>query len=306
MIYITVISVLIAGISIGYLCYYRNQIRRITHDIKFIMEHHSNRMITQEISSKEITELVETVNELSKQYYVLVSQVIQKEELLKDIVTNLSHDIRTPLTSLDGYFQLLTESVAKDDCERYTRIIDGRIKNLQVLLEELFTYMKLQNDSYELAISPCNVTQILYDTVFSFYDQFSDQGLEPVIDLLETPIKIDANETGLSRAFQNIIKNALDHGKNFFSLSARCVEDNLILQFENDYPNGNELDISKVFERFYKANPARTGNSTGLGLAIAKGLIERMGGSIQAELTEQHNFLIEVHFPLKQKNDEEH
>lgn len=293
MIWITLGSALIATICVVVLMSYRSQIKALYTNVHFMKEKHSNILITQEVSYSEVHKLVNEINQLVSQHKMLESEVIKKDELLKGVLTSLSHDIRTPLTSLDGYFQLMKESNSKEEKERYAQIIDGRIKSLSTLLEELFTYMKLQNNSYVLDITQCNVTKILFDTIFSFYDDFSKRDLEPLIDVPEYDIMIDANEVALTRIFQNIIKNALEHGSKTFSIHASVVKNEFTIEFCNDCSKDNEIDIDQVFERFYKADKARTHTSTGLGLAIAKELVEKQKGTIQAKIANS-DFIIVV------------
>lgn len=104
---------------------------------------------------------------------------------MKETITNLSHDIRTPLTSLDGYFQLLSQSESEEEQQHYIAVIQSRIISLKDMLEELFTYTKLQNESYEIALEPVDFGKCVFDTVFSFYDEFQKKGIKPEIDFCE-------------------------------------------------------------------------------------------------------------------------
>lgn len=259
---------------------YRNQIKEIQRGLLFIKENNSNLLITQEITYPEINALVSQLNELIEKHKILTQEVYRKEYSLKKLITNLSHDIRTPLTSLDGYFELLKNCKDEKERERYNQIIHGRIESLKDLLEQMFLYMKLQNDSYMMDMSDCNVTKLLYSCLFSFYQEFTNRGIEPNINFIEDDVYVKANEIGLKRVFENVIKNVLEHGKDSFILEATKQETQLKIEFSNTFDEENPIDLSMVFERFYKADQARTNNSTGLGLSIAKELIEKMGGTI--------------------------
>ena len=219
----------------------------------------------------------------------------KNEEYLKETITNLSHDIRTPLTSLDGYFQLLAQSDSEEEQRHYIEVIQSRISSLKDILEELFTYTKLQNEQYELKMETVDFGKCVYDTVFSFYDEFQTKGLEPEIDFCEENILIEGNTEAIRRILQNIIKNALVHGSQKIRMKLFSENNDIIFLCENDLENPGDIDIKKIFSKFYKADTARTSNTTGLGLSIAKSLVERMDGTIIAEI-ENDMFLIRVMF----------
>ena len=135
----------------------------------------------------------------------------------------------------------------------------------------------------------------VYDTVFSFYDEFQTKGLEPEIDFCEENILIEGNTEAIRRILQNIIKNALVHGSQKIRMKLFSENNHIIFLCENDLENPGDIDIKKIFSKFYKADTARTSNTTGLGLSIAKSLVERMDGTIIAEI-ENDMFLIRVIF----------
>ena len=130
---------------------------------------------------------------------------------LKETITNLSHDIRTPLTSLDGYFQLLKESTSDKEKDKYSRIIQNRIVSLKIMLDELFTYTKLQDDNYTLVLEKSNFNKLLTATLFSFYDEFNTKGIEPQIDICDEQLSVFCNQADVIRVIQNIIKNSFEH-----------------------------------------------------------------------------------------------
>jgi len=183
MIIVMVVSLIIALICSLTLISYRRQVKNICRQLAFISKHNSNMIITQNIHSADITELIEMINTLLEYQKKQRVEYQIKDSNIKEIITNLSHDIRTPLTSLDGYFQLLAEADSQPDKERYTVIIKSRIKSLKEMLDELFTYTKLQNDNYKLDVMPQNINKIFCDTIFSFYDDFKEKNMEPDIQI---------------------------------------------------------------------------------------------------------------------------
>ena len=294
---IGVLSVLIL-ILIGILISYKRQVKDICRQLCFLQECDSNMLITTEMKKGHIGELAELLNTLLKERKKERADYQKKEQMIADIYTNLSHDIRTPLTSLDGYFQLLEETQEENDRKRYIQIIQERIESLKEMLEELFTYTKLQNGTYELKLEPQNVGQILKETVFSYYDDWAEQEISPQFEITEEPVWIRGNKQALRRTIQNIIKNGLDHGNKEIRIQLSRNEKQMELVFQNKIEPGEQIDISRVFERFYKADKARSKSSTGLGLSIAKGFVEKMHGEIAAEIKEDW-FCIKISFPCE-------
>ena len=294
---IGVLSVLIL-ILIGILISYKRQVKDICRQLRFLQECDSNMLITTEMKKGHIGELAELLNTLLKERKKGRADYQKKEQMIADIYTNLSHDIRTPLTSLDGYFQLLEETQEENDRKRYIKIIQERIESLKEMLEELFTYTKLQNGTYELKLEPQNVGQILKETVFSYYDDWAEQEISPQFEITEEPVWIRGNKQALRRTIQNIIKNGLDHGNKEIRIQLSRNEKQMELVFQNKIEPGEQIDISRVFERFYKADKARSKSSTGLGLSIAKGFVEKMHGEIAAEIKEDW-FCIKISFPCE-------
>ena len=294
---IGVLSVLIL-ILIGILISYKRQVKDICRQLRFLQECDSNMLITTEMKKGHIGELAELLNTLLKERKKERADYQKKEQMIADIYTNLSHDIRTPLTSLDGYFQLLEETQEENDRKRYIQIIQERIESLKEMLEELFTYTKLQNGTYELKLEPQNVGQILKETVFSYYDDWAEQGISPQFEITEEPVWIRGNKQALRRTIQNIIKNGLDHGNKEIRIQLSRNEKQMELVFRNKIEPGEQIDISRVFERFYKADKARSKCSTGLGLSIAKGFVQKMHGEIAAEIKEDW-FCIKISFPCE-------
>ena len=275
---------------------YQRQVKDICRQLAFLLKHDSNMLISRELDRGGVGELVELLNDFLVKHRKEKKSYLEKEKMISDTYTNLSHDIRTPLTSLDGYFQLLQDSQSEEEQKRYFNIIWERIHSLKDMLEELFMFTKLKNDSYHLELQPCCVNKVLKETVFSYYEDWKAQGIEPEIEITEELLYIQGNEPGLRRVIQNIIKNGLDHGEKSIKIQLSQVNDGVWLKISNRVANPEDIDTSQVFERFYKADAARSKNSTGLGLSIAKELVIRMNGRIEAKV-EGDMFGIEIVFP---------
>ena len=276
---------------------YQRQVKDICRQLAFLMKHDSNMLIHREYGLGGIGMLSDRLNDLlelrrkEKQYYQ------EKETLIADTYTNLSHDIRTPLTSLDGYFQLMEACENVEEQRRYLNIIHERIHSLNEMLEELFMFTKLKNESYRLELTSCCINRILKETVFSYYDDWVRREIQPDIQITEEQLYIDGNKQGLSRIIQNVIKNGLDHGEKKIRIVLKREQNQAVLRISNQVTASEQIDIEHVFDRFYKADAARSKTSTGLGLSIAREFVRRMNGEIGAKI-EENEFIVEMRFNL--------
>ena len=294
----TIADTLIVIILILIICAYRRQVKKICRQLAFLKDHRTNMRLAASLPFSELNDLIDGINEIIDLSHEIELTSQRNEIGLKETVTNLSHDIRTPLTSMDGYFQLLLQSKSEQDRLHYIDVIQSRITVLKEMLEELFTYTKLQNEAYTLELESLDFGKCVRDTIFSFYDELQNKGIVPKISFYEEPLPIIGNEEALRRTIQNIIRNALEHGDTSISFGLTCEKSEAVFCCSNDVQNPDEIDASKVFTQFYKADSARTHSSTGLGLYISKGFVERMNGKITASL--QNNiFKIEIRFTLQ-------
>ena len=296
-----IILVVIAILGIGLSFYYRHQIKNVKSQISFLNQHETNMLITSDQKSGCVADLTDELNTLIEQTAALRKEIADSESHLKDTIINLSHDIRTPLTSMDGYFQLLLKSDDPEERQQYAAVISDRLSSLKEMLDELFTYAKLTNRAYEVELSPCAVNEILLSVLFSFYKDIKQRGIEPLVNVPEQDIFIQGNEPALRRIFQNILKNCIEHGNNQLSVRLINSSDMVQIYFENDYQMQEPIDANKVFDRFYKADGARSKTSTGLGLSIAKELVERLNGSITGNV-KNDIFTITITFHLLKNN----
>lgn len=280
LIILLIINLILVVILIGR----KRQVKNICRQLSFFRENDSNMLISCGNRTGGMGELADELNMLASDVRKHHKDYLEKEKNIAQIYTNLSHDIRTPLTSLDGYFQLLQESDDEVDRARYISIIRERIDSLSNMLEELFTYTKLKNEAYELELSNVDITKLLKQVIISYYDEWNTRGIRPIIDIEEDTIEVYANAQGLRRSIENIVKNVLVHGEKEIKISLKKEKEGSILTISNYVLNPDEINVDRVFERFYKADEARSTTSSGLGLSIAYGFVKKMGGSIDARL----------------------
>ena len=196
---------------------------------------------------------------------------------LKEAVTNISHDLRTPLTAICGYLELLEAEEMTDSTRRYIKQIGDRTEALKSLTEELFRYSVISSVS-DLSYEEVSLGRVLEDTLISFYGAFEQKKISPDITLPDTAVVRSLDRSALSRIFGNIVSNAIKYSDG--DLSVNMTESGDIV-FSNTASELSSVEVGRLFDRFYTVDSAR--KSTGLGLSIAKLLTERMGGSISAD-----------------------
>ncbi len=265
-----------------YVCLYRRQIRDISRQLQFHRQEESNHKISVQLRGKEWILMQEELNELLEGKRLQRARMLAEEKRIMDMITNVSHDIRTPLTSISGYFQMYCESDHEENRKRYQTVIEGRLKALADMLEEFFTYFKIKSGQMSGDMEVCDVRQILYETLFLFYDDMKKQGIEPEFDIAEERVEIIANEENVRRIFFNVIKNALVHGVEKLMVQMEQEKEYVRFIFKNKTYEAVPKDLDNVFERFYSGDKSRNNGSTGLGLSIAKELVEDAGGTIWA------------------------
>lgn len=305
---LTAVLAIIVIIMAAVLLKIRAQLRDINDQLDFLYENDTNMLIGTDTNLIYLGQFKQRVNRFVEQWHKKRAEAAKKEQMISDTYTSLSHDIRTPLTSLDGYFQLLKDEKDEKLQAHYIGIIQERIASLKDILEELFMFTKLKNDTFNLEMDKCCVSRLLKQTVFSYYDEWKMRGIEPVVDICDEQIFILANTQALKRVFQNVIKNGLVHGKSDIEIKLYTIDSgknagsdrgnkvvNIVVSNTIDDPEN--IDTSQVFERFYKADEARSVTSSGLGLSIAKELVERMGGKINAQI-EDNRFCINISYRI--------
>ena len=237
----------------------------------------TNQLITVSSSDKHVrhlaSEIAKQLTELRRQR----RQYISGDRELKEAVTNISHDLRTPLTAICGYLELLEVEEMTDNTKRYLEQIANRTEALKALTEELFRYSVVSSVS-DLNYEKVNVGRVLEDTLISFYGAFEQKNITPQIDLPEEVVWRTLDKSALSRIFGNIIGNAVKYSDGDFSVT---MSDTGEITFSNTASELSSVDVGKLFDRFYTVDSAR--KSTGLGLSIAKLLTVRMSGSIAAD-----------------------
>ena len=227
---------------------------------------------------KLVSSLANDINVELKELQKQKHRYIQGDKELKNAITNISHDLRTPLTTICGYLSLLDKEEKSEHIARQLSIIKNRTFALKQLVEELFRYTTIISDTENSVYTETVINNVLEDCISSYYAIFKEKGITPNINLCEQKIVRSVDKTALLRIFNNVIDNAIKYSEGDLTIS---LFENGKIVFSNHTSDLNEIQIGKLFDRFYTVNTAR--KSTGLGLSIAKALIEKMDGNISAD-----------------------
>ena len=269
----------------GALLLLRRQIIRLRQFVETLQEGDTSISVPVDFKTTEVGKLVEELNLLVDKYRKNLSELQHKDEMIKETITNLAHDVRTPLTSIEGYAKILKSGggLSAGDAEAVDTILE-RTDTLKRLLNQLFDFARLESDSFEYREIPLDLNAILRKTAVSFYSNFEAKGEEPEIDISEEEFPYVGDPDAVTRVFSNLIFNALVHGKTKYSISSRKEPEAYVFCFQNDAGDITPGDLDRLFDRFYTTDKSRSKKTTGLGLAIAKKIVTHMGGEIKAEL----------------------
>lgn len=268
-------AVLLLGIKLYTL---KKSAKEIKDGLEEKLSEDTNTLIDISSRDKDMSELAASLNRQLKQLTESRHTYEQGDSELKQAVTNISHDLRTPLTAICGYLDLLEREQQSDNGLEYIKIIKNRTEAMKKLTEELFRYSVIMAKEQELEIKPIALNDVLEESIAAFYAVLTDSNIKPKIDITEKKIVRNVDRSALSRVFANLLNNAVKYSDG--DLDIALSGDGEIM-FSNTASGLDEVQVGRLFERFYTVEAAR--QSTGLGLSIAKALVEEMNGEIEAE-----------------------
>lgn len=238
----------------------------------------TNTLIDISSADRTMRRLADSINIQLRRLRKERHRFVQGDLELKNAVTNISHDLRTPLTAICGYLDLLEEEKMTEKAERYISIIRNRAELLSQLTEELFRYSIIVSSENSQKSEPVNVGSVLEESVASFYTALKERKIVPNIQLTEEKVIRTLDRSALSRVFSNLLNNVIKYSDG--DLNITLSKTGTII-FTNTASGLNEVQAGRLFDRFYTVEAAR--KSTGLGLTIARTLMEQMHGAISAE-----------------------
>lgn len=275
-----------------YIRRYKKEINYISNQIEKNKGEYIN--IYTKATSNSIEKLVTRINYLYDSSQKIQAENKRIEEELRKSIANISHDLRTPLTSIIGYVELLKdESISKEEKQKYIEIIDRRSKNLEELISSFYDLSRISSNEFNFHLEKINLKDILCDSIAVSYNDFINNNIEPIIKIDNNISDIISDEKAVKRIFANLIGNILKHGARNVIIALHEEKDYIVSSFINYAPLLNEEDAKRIFERFYTADKSRGDRNTGLGLAIVKEISERLGNKISSRLIDG-NLNIEI------------
>ena len=288
------ILIIIIFILIIYLFLLKKEIKRISYNLDEILSIDSNKILHDEFSNKELNELLLKINKMITYVRYKELDLERKNKSLKKEITNITHDLRTPLTSSLGYIDLILKSnLSNEEQERELKIVENRLLRLEELINSFFEFSIITTDNKKIDMEQTNLVAVVEECISHYYDDFTREKRKVVFVNDIKKYNILSNAEILKRIIDNLISNSLKHSNS--DLIIKLSEKNDIrLSFENDIVDTN-IDIEHIFDEFYTSDISRTKGNTGLGLAIAKEFTEMLGGNISANKL-KNKLIIKISF----------
>ena len=251
----------------------------------------TNVLIDISSSDKNVRRLANTINGQLRKLRTERRRFQQGDLELKNAVTNISHDLRTPLTALSGYLELLEQEEKSESVNRYIEIMKDRVDILTQLSEELFRYSVIISTKDNITKEQVIINTVLEESIAAFYTVLTERNIVPDIQISEIKVMRMLDRSALSRVFSNLISNVIKYSDGDLKI---VLSENGEIVFSNMASGLDEIQVGRLFDRFYTVEAAR--KSTGLGLTISKTLVEQMKGTISA-IYENNRLSIHIFFP---------
>lgn len=257
-------------------CLLKRSARQISEQFAEKLQDDTNTLISISGSDKDMCALAGSINTQLKELRLAHLRYTAGNRELCEAVTNISHDIRTPLTAICGYLDLLKHEEKSEQASEYLTVIAERTDVIRALTEEMLTYSVSVSEQQELLCEDLILNHVLEESISAFYALLTERNIQPEIEICEDAVHRNLNRTALSRIFANVLSNAVKYSDGDLRI---VLDESGKVAFSNHTAALDTVSVGKLFQRFYTVESAET--STGLGLAIAKHLTEEMGGSIE-------------------------
>ncbi len=254
------------------------QLREINRNLE------ENRIVKFSAPDRELEQLLREINDSLQAIRRQKNEYAKREEAFKQQIENISHDLRTPLTSMIGYLRIMDADGLDAETQEDLRTVIRKAERLQELITQFYDFSRLTSSDYMIELSEIEVTKALRGALADAYAELSARQLEVVVDIPENTVTVMANENALQRVFQNLLQNAVRYAKSRLEVSVREAEGEVLVCFGNDAEGITQQEVERLFERFFTPDHSRNNGSTGLGLTIAKEFVEKMNGTMEAVL----------------------
>ena len=298
MIYIVMLLLVLA---VGYLSIrlflLKKSIKEASLQLREINEKlQENRVLKLSVPDKELEGLLEDMNHSLQGIREEKVSFLKQEKAFKQQIENISHDLRTPLTSMLGYLRLMDLSGLPKEEQEDLQTVLRKAERLQELITEFYDFSRLSAGEYGLTMERLDVAKCLRNTLADGYGDLLLHEMDVTTEIPERPMFILGDDSALQRVFQNLLQNAGRYAESFLKVSLQEEDGEISICFQNDVKDLGQRDAERLFERFYTQDKSRNSGSTGLGLTIAKEFVERMEGRIGANCNRNQLYII-LSFP---------
>ena len=260
------------------------EINRLTLELKKLNSEGKIEKLRLSLPNKNIENLIVEINTLIDDKRKMENIYKEKDMELREAIANMSHDLRTPLTSIMGYVYLLNDDkLDKEERKEYLKIIEKRSLVLNDLITNFYGLSRIQADQYEIKLEPVNLELVLGEIIAAFYETLDYKFGEPEINIEEGLGPVLGDKQALNRIFTNLIENIIKHGEGEVKISLKKKNKYIVMEFSNKAEELEPKDVNRIFEKFFTKDRMRTGQNTGLGLAIVKLLVEKQEQKIEAK-----------------------
>ncbi|PJI07512.1 MULTISPECIES: sensor histidine kinase [Clostridium] len=281
------------------------KINKISNSLTEIIIGNFNERIKFHDYNKSVKNLIINLNRLIDKFQEIVSVNKQYEDNRKKMISNISHDLRTPLTSMLGYVEMLQtdKSLSSNEKKEYLDVIETKGEVLRRLIDEFFSLSKIDSDDIKFEVKKIDIAEITRQCLLSFLKDFDAREITPIIEIPEKKLYIDADEKSINRILQNIISNSLKYGSSgkVIGINLKENRDNVTIEIWDKGKGIKKEDLPYIFERLYTGEESRNSNlkGNGIGLTIVKKLVERHNGKIEVESLPYKKTAFKITFPKK-------
>ena len=261
------------------------EIRNIIRDLEDITEKDTNLLLTTSSGDKSIKSLVDSLNKELKKLLSIKREYSKGVFDVKKSAENIAHDIRTPLTVIKGYVDLLEEEDLSEEGKKCLEIIKGRTRYMKEMTDELFLSLSMKSRGV-LSLSDIDGKSVLEEALVSFYNEFKKKGMTPSIITPNDKVILKADSKALYRVYSNIISNALKYGEGEFNVQ---MDEKGNITFSNYAPNMDSVEANKLLDRYYTISDAKA--SSGIGLSISNEILQEMGGELKVRLDNKRLYI---------------
>ena len=272
-------------------------VSQLTKQLKYLKKHiTSNQTVRTNTHHKDSVKLIKEINESLTSMRNEVTTYKQHELLLNQEITNISHDLRTPLTAIKGYTNLLQDTDSQEDIKKYLNIISNKTNNLIAMINLFHEMTKLNSGDYSLDIKEININELLKEQFLTYFNQFESQSID-VVFKESHPYFVKADNVCLERISTNLISNILKYGKSYVKIEVYDAQNTIQIDISNDTDESFNIgEQTNIFKRSHTLDFSRHNGSTGLGLYMVKRLVEIQQGNISANYL-NNEFTITIQLP---------